>query len=211
LHYQFAHSEDAVSFHAKELVPSLRGYTSTLISTALDEIERSGLAESNYVNAGTKQKEDWVKSFWITPKGIQLVDNWTETAYAQYSEGVNLDVEDSGTQKTAENLTPASDRFVTRNDNSDDYRIINSTIASIDERLATANDVGDLTPEERVFARDTLQAALKLFKAAQVRVSAVTNSVIPFLKWLGLKIVDNALSTLLTTALTALIAYFGLS
>lgn len=85
----------------------------------------------------------------------------------------------------SEGSVPASDRLVARTDNSAAY---DNAVKKLDDlilMLPTANDIGDLTAEERSVILSGLRESRKLFDAPSLKLSAVRALIEPKLRWLA--------------------------
>jgi hypothetical protein len=105
---------------------------------------------------------------------------------------------------------PASDRTVRRDDNSAAFdeaaKVLNETIEAIEK----ANDIGDLTAEERSIVLSQLREGRKLFDFPEIKISAVKATIEPALRWILDKAVGTVVGATVLAALGAIGAAVGL-
>lgn len=107
LHYRCAHSEN-ISFISRELLDYLPVKSVSLIDAALQELDNEEMTESEIVEV----REEYLESHYITPKGIQFVDDWSNELYTKISdeiifEDTDLDDSESSTFPTFEEFRDA--------------------------------------------------------------------------------------------------------
>lgn len=105
-------------------------------------------------------------------------------------------------------VAPASDRIVPLNHNSSQIGDALTAVTNVKTALEATNDYEDHDDKEQQIAE--LTAGESLLKAAKARVAAIKIVLIHCLKYIGEKFADHAIGALVTLAITALLAVFGI-
>ncbi len=104
----------------------------------------------------------------------------------------------------SEELAPASDRIVRRDDNSAAF---DEAVNALDEAIsvvAKANDIGDLNAGERMAVLSQLRESQKLFALPEIKVSAIKALIEPALRWLADKAAGGLVGNAAVAALAAI-------
>lgn len=104
---------------------------------------------------------------------------------------------------------PASDRTVSLDHNSAKVQAVLSAVSELHRALHDLNDYDDADDKAQRLAE--LEAGQALLKAPKTRLSTVRVVLVSCLRYLGEKLADNAIGLLITAALTALLALFGMN
>ena len=104
---------------------------------------------------------------------------------------------------------PASDRIVTLNDNSADYREAIAAIGRVTKAIAADNEYGAEAPEEKEALLGTLKAGRQLLSATEVRVSAVRATLLPALQYIADNFAKGAVAALGAAAVAAVLKLLG--
>ncbi|MCH8001499.1 MAG: cell division protein ZapA [Proteobacteria bacterium] len=104
---------------------------------------------------------------------------------------------------------PASDRIVTLNHNSPDYREAIKAIGQVTETIAADNEYGAEAPEEKEALLGALKSGRLLLSATQVRVSAVRATLLPALQYIADNFAKGAVAALGATAVAAVLKLIG--
>lgn len=106
---------------------------------------------------------------------------------------------------------PASDRIVSLDHNSNSYKEAVSSVNEVIDGLNKANDLGDLTVEEKEAITSSLTTSKLLLAQLKIRVSIVSELVVPPFKWVMKKFADQAIGKIAGIAVGKILALFGLS
>jgi hypothetical protein len=108
-------------------------------------------------------------------------------------------------------VVPASDRVVRLDHNSADFRDADERLSEVIQAIRANNELAANDPEEHEQRIAELEGGQRLLKAVRVRVNAAMEMLIKPLQWLLVKVGENLISALITIAITALAALFGIS
>ena len=187
------------------------------------ELVGSGRLSTNKA-IGSASELDWRKTVW-TNHTVNLKEispdfwsedgiNWNQCT-ARNPGGEFADVRFSASHVMAiwkpevqdavsQSEVPASDRIVRRDDNSAAFdaaaKALDETISAVEK----ANDLGELSAEERTIVLSQLREGRKLFDLPEIKISAVQAMIVPKLRWLVDKLGGEMVVYAATAALTAL-------
>ena len=105
---------------------------------------------------------------------------------------------------------PASDRVVRLDHNSAEYV---ETVGKLEGAITTiqgSNAYAAEDPDDHGQRLAELESGKRLLLAARVRVESIRVVLVPALRWLAEKFADNAAGMIITAALTAILAFFGI-
>jgi hypothetical protein len=121
------------------------------------------------------------------------------------------DVYDFHDDDTATEAVPASDRVVRLDHNSAAYLDADQKLSEVVQAIGSNNEYAATDPEDFEQRIAELESGQRLLKAVRVRVNAITETLIKPLKWLLVKFGESLIGALITIAITALAALFGIS
>lgn len=139
----------------------------------------------------------------LTSNGLEDVENWTEETYERIATDIIFpEVED----------IPASDRVVTFDHNSEEYKETVSVLEQVSKEARESNEFGHLfaDPEDRIRVSSEINSGLGLLKNLRVDVENIKNLLIANLKLIKEKLPDVALGALASKALEWLAKLLGL-
>jgi hypothetical protein len=112
-------------------------------------------------------------------------------------------------QNSAASAAPASDRIVTLDHNSRDYKETIDKIDKVVHEIESTNDIGDIPPDEFEARKTELSAGRRLLDATKVRLAAIRDGLYSILTWFASKFADKSAGELASAATKALARLFG--
>lgn len=172
-------------------------------------------------NAGLSHARGWIQ---------KAADDFQRNGYVQDSggvlglgidEGLSVQLTGPGLEAAEELIdelelspiaagVPASDRIVTLNHNSSEYRRVIEEHQALEVALDKSNEFGSLPEEEKAQTRGELGALKSLLASTRVRVTAVVSLATPVLTYIGTRFADSTISELSKALLKHLRSLLGL-
>lgn len=198
LHYRYARSEDIV-FTEEELSEVILDIKPRLLHFALTSLQGNPLAEIERVG----EVGEFVDGFAISTEGIQLVDGWEDDYYEEISKGIDFLPDDESSSASI----PASDRVVSLDHNSKEYK---ETVATLDAAAEAIRGFNGETTYDKKQIENELSAARILLKSTKVRVAAMAAVALAPLYAVLNDIVAEALKPVVLQAIAAIKALLGI-
>jgi hypothetical protein len=113
-----------------------------------------------------------------------------------------------GASSGEQEYVPASDRFVTIDHNSTEYKETEEALKATIEAVRGNNEYGESDPDDREQRLAELEAGITLLRPLRVALEKIRSVLLPPLKYLGKKFADNAIGALASAAVGALLLLF---
>jgi hypothetical protein len=155
-----------------------------------------GLERNGYLSVEEEQ-EGWLFGVRLTGVGWDMYQD-------------TVDEYDLRNEDTSEEVIPASDRVVRLDHNSAAYLDADAKLSEAVQAIRSNNEYAANNPEEYEQRIAELESGQRLLKAVRVRVDAVMTVLVKTLKWLLVQFGVGLIGTLITLAIGALAALFGL-
>lgn len=163
-----------------------------------------------------------IKNFMINDKGIELIEQRLheeeDSLVCLFRDGhlSQIDeewvhVENDIEREPASQEAQASDRIVPFDHNSSEHIDATKCLDSLDEALTKGNDVGDLTSEDIVAARNELSGLQSILAGIGARISVGRDYAKKLLSWITVKASGTVVSELAKKALKSVLSLFGIS
>ncbi len=214
LHFQYVNSDDDY-FTEEELKEVITGLNSQIIRHALNQLRESIYAHSETLD------EIHEFGYSISDEGIKYVDSWSDEKYEEVSQGIDFLEEEGEQDSQLSNEThppsrdeqleiPASDRIVTLDDNSQEYKETLNALRAVSAEAATSNELSELfaDPEDRIVISSQVDSGIALIEAKKVIPDVVRRLLEPSLKFLKEKTPDATMGALASRALEWLAKLF---
>ena len=204
LHYLYAH-ENKNCYSFETIKNALPNTPQGIVSYALREPINNKLI--NVDEAG----------YSITENGVDWVEALNEETYKEMTDGIIFPENENSSSSEEQHPTtdigvPASDRIVTLDHNSADYRETVAALKLVSEEVRKSNEFANLfaDPDDRIRVSSEINGGIELFKNVRVNVDHVKNLLIPNLKLIAQKLADASIGALAIKALEWLTKLFGL-
>lgn len=198
LHYLHAHERDSAPVF-ESISEALPMAPHGIISYALEELINDHLISDR-----------GEYGYFLRSDGVNEVENWSDKTYEDTAKGIIFPEIDGNTFFSYS--IPASDRIVTLDHNSEDYKETVAALEQVSKEARESNEFGHLftDSDDRIRISSEIDAGLGLLKK-NIRVNAehIKNLLIPNLKLIKEKLQDAALSTLVSKALEWLAKLLG--
>ena len=217
--YQSAESGERSTLTTADIGDYL-DFSKQIVDVCVDMMEKSGhchtrevedLAPYPFTQSSIKTDYTLVR---ITRSGISLVDGWTDDYYDQLvrriHEGRPLEQFEAylagDIQHDDKPPAPASDRFVTLDHNSDEYKAALIATREFVLEAEKSNEFAALfaNPDDRLVVLNELKAGIGLLEKNRARVKTLKDLIVRNLRSLANKLPEATLSALIGRALDAM-------
>lgn len=150
---------------------------------------------SNFLWSGSRYED------MIAEINSQIFEPFTRRLLKEFLRAANASAEE----------IPAADRLVTLDHNSSAYQSAVTSLDEVTKATVGSNELGSNVPTEKERVVAELEAGRHLLKARQIRVQAALQLLLPALRWIGDHAGGTIVGALVTAAIAALAAVFGIN
>jgi len=111
---------------------------------------------------------------------------------------------------SVESYIPASDRIVSVDHNSAAFQDIRNSLDELEQQILQSNEIGSTEPESRERVAAEIGAGARLLQATKARISAITELLIPPLRWLASTFAKSTVGKIASLLITAIATFFGI-